>query len=105
MHNLISMELSATMSEEKFTVEELVSKIDELFNQKALVKLLSLLLRLMDELLAIQHSSGKAAKPRPCPCGNCRYEVKDRLKRKLETSLGTLEFEWRILQCKHCQAT
>jgi len=105
MQKLISMELSVTMSEERFTLEELVSKIDELFNQKALVKLLSLLLGLMDELLAIRNSSGKPAKPRQCQCGHCHYELKDRLKRKLETSLGTLEFAWRRLQCKHCRAS
>jgi hypothetical protein len=99
------MELLAAMSEERFTLDELVFKIDELFSQKALAQLLGMLLQLMDELQAIQHCSGKAAKARQCKCGHCRYEMKDRLKRSLDTRLGRTDFAWRRLQCTHCHAT
>jgi hypothetical protein len=105
VQNTIILELLTAMSEEPFTLDELVFKIDELFAQKALAQLLGLLLQLLDESLALQHCSGKAAKPRRCPCGHCRYEMKDRLARRLETRLGTTEFAWRRLRCLECQAT
>jgi Uncharacterised protein family (UPF0236) len=105
MQKIITMELLAAMSQSKFSLDELVSEIDQLFSQKALAKLLGVLLQLMDELLAIQHISGKAAKPRRCKCGQYRYEIKDRLERSLDTRLGTTEFAWRRLECAHCGAT
>ena len=103
MHKLITMELSATTSEERFTLDELVLAVEQVFEQGA-AKVGSLILQLVDELLALRHTSGKSS-PRKCKCEHSGYEMKDRLKRQLRTSLGTIDFNWRRLQCTHCQAT
>ena len=102
MQKLITMELWAAMSEEQFTLDELVIKVRQFFAQHGLPQLLSLLLRLMDELLSIRHVSGQVRCPRLCPCGQSCYEHHDRQPRTLRTSVGELDFSWRRLRCRRC---
>lgn len=102
MHKRIAMELSATISEEQFTLDELVIKVRELFAQKGMAGVVSVLLHLFDELLMIQHTRGLATKPRLCPCGQSRYQMHDRQARTLRTSVGEIAFQWRRLRCCHC---
>jgi len=107
MHQIIQMDLSATTSETRFTLDELVLKIRELFTQRGMAAVANLILKLVDELLAIAHTTGTLppAQQRPCPCGQGSYELKDRLQRSLRTSIGTLHLAWRRLRCRHCQKT
>src|SRR5262245_32527782 len=102
MHKLIAMELSATTSETRFTLDELVVEVRKVFTEKAMAELVSLILKLMDELLAMRHTSRANAAPRLCPCGENQYELKDRLQRQLRTSVGELNFAWRRLSCRKC---
>lgn len=105
MHQLITMELSATISEQQLTLDELAIKVRQLFAQHGMAQLLSLLLQLLDELLSLRHTTGSATPPRLCPCGQCRYECHDRQQRTVRTSVGELNFKWRRLRCRACQRT
>jgi hypothetical protein len=70
-----------------------------------MAQVVALILHLVDELQAMRHTTGQATPPRACPCGHTRYELKDRLPRQLHTSVGTVEFRWRRLACRHCDKT
>jgi hypothetical protein len=105
MQQLIGIEVSATTSESRFTLDELVIKVRELFAEKGMAQVVGLILRLVDELQAMCHTTGQAATPRACVCGHTRYEMKDRLARQLHTSVGTLVFDWRRLACRECGKT
>ena len=105
MHQLIGMELSATTSELRFTLDELVIKVRELFTEKGMAQVVSLILQLVDQMQALRHTTGQATPCRSCPCGHARYEIKDRLVRQLQTSVGTLAFHWRRLACRKCGKT
>ncbi|HEV8492599.1 MAG TPA: hypothetical protein VGR76_10015 [Candidatus Angelobacter sp.] len=102
MQQLIGIELLAATSEERFTLDELVIKVRELFTQSGMAKVVELILKLVDELLAIKHCQGQMPKPRVCACGQSCYELKDRLKRQVRTSVGVLKFLWRRLICRQC---
>lgn len=105
MHQLIGMELSATTSELRFTLDELVVKVRELFTEKGMAQVVGVILHVMDELLALRHTTGQATPARVCACGQACYEIKDRLARQVHTSVGTLAFRWRRLVCRHCGKT
>src|SRR5438552_3518200 len=102
MQQLIGMELLAATSEERFSLDELVIKVRELFTQRGMVEVVELILQLIDELLAIKHSRGPVPKPRLCACGQSGYELKDRLTRQVRTSVGLIDFQWRRLSCRNC---
>jgi len=102
MHQLIGIELSATTSESHFTLDELVLKVRELFTQQGMSQVVGLILHLMDELLAVRHTTGQWAQPRRCGCGRHRYELKDRQPRELRTSVGSVHLHWRRLACRDC---
>src|SRR5262245_10513066 len=103
MHKLITLELSAAISEQQFSLDELAIKVRQLFAQQGMAQVLSLLLGLFDELLSILHTKGQLSSPRLCCCGQCRYELHDRQERTLRTSVGELNFQWRRLRCRHCR--
>jgi hypothetical protein len=105
MQQLIGIELSATTSESRFTLDELVLKVREVFTEQGMAQVVGLILHLVDELQAVRHTSGQATPPRACACGHTGYELKDRLERQLHTSVGTVAFRWRRLACRHCQKT
>jgi hypothetical protein len=105
MQQLIGIELSATTSELRFTVDELVLKVRELFTEQGMAQVVALVLRLVDELQAVRHTTGQATPRRACACGHAGYEIKDRLPRQLHTSVGTLAFHWRRLTCRQCGKT
>ncbi len=87
------------------TLDELVIKVRELFSEQGMAQVVGLILHLVDELLASRHTTSQATPPRACSCGHTRYELKDRSARQLHTSVGTVEFRWRRLTCRHCQKT
>ncbi len=105
MQQLIGLELSATTSESRFTLDELVLKVRELFTEQGMAQVVALILHLVDELQAVRHTTGQAKPARACACGHTRYEIKDRLPRQLHTSVGTVEFRWRRLACRQCDKT
>jgi len=62
----------------------------------------SLVLELVDAWLCRGIISGSGGwQPKPCCAAPC-YESKDRLERRLRTSVGTVRLRWRRLRCCHC---
>lgn len=105
MRQLIGMELSATTSESRFTLDELVLTVRELFTTQGMARVVELILQVVDELQALRHTKGQVTPARTCACGHASYELKDRSQRQLHTSVGTLAFQWRRLACRHCGKT
>ena len=62
MQQLIGIEFLAATSEEGFTLDELVIKVRELFIQSGMAKVVELILKLVDELLAIKHCQVRCQK-------------------------------------------
>jgi hypothetical protein len=93
------------MSEKGFSLDELVIKVKELFETKAMAKVVGLFLSLSDEYLSWNLVRGwKGWKPEPC-CDSPRYEHKDKRARRIRTSIGEVRISWWRLECKNCAGT
>ncbi len=102
MKKSIALELAAVLAEDGFSLDELVVKTKVLFERNGMAGFVSLLLELVDAWLCrgiIDRSRGW--RPKPC-CETPRYELQDRLERRLRTSIGTVRLRWRRLRCCGC---
>jgi len=96
------MEIVRSLSENGFSLDELVIKTKQLFEQKGTAGLISLLLRLADEHICLALLYGKPSwQPNPC-CDQVRYRSIGSLKRTFRTSAGTVDLRWRRLQYASC---
>jgi hypothetical protein len=102
MQNIISLEIVSATSETGFSLDELVVKAKELFEQKGMPGFLGLALSLIDEIICLRliHGQGKWT-PAPC-CGESRYELSNRANKQFRTSIGVARIAWRRLRCKKC---
>jgi hypothetical protein len=92
-------------SEKGFSLDELVIRVKELFETKAMAKVVGLLLTLVDEFICWNLVRGhKGWKPDAC-CREVSYEHKDKLERRFRTSVGTVEIRWWRLKCRKCGKT
>lgn len=105
MQNTLYIELMGSTSEKGFSLDELVIKVKELFETKAMAKVVGLLLTLVDEHLCwrVVHEK-KGWRPDPC-CGKVSYAFKDKLDRRFRTSVGTVKIRWWRLKCCGCGRT
>lgn len=102
MQNILFMEIVGSLSENGFSLDELVIKTKELFEQKGMAGFISLLLRLADEHICTALLYGKSSwRPNPC-CDQVRYISIGNVKRTFRTSAGTVKIRWRRLQCASC---
>ncbi|HDL85446.1 MAG TPA: hypothetical protein ENH11_03835, partial [Candidatus Acetothermia bacterium] len=105
MQNRLYMELVGSLSEEGFSLDELVVKVKDLFETEGMAGIVGLLLSLFDEHLCAGLVCGEAVwQPEPC-CETPRYELHKRSKRQFRTTIGTIRIEWRRLRCVHCGRT
>jgi hypothetical protein len=78
MQNQICLKISACLSEEGFSLDELILAIRELFASEGdggMATLAVFILKLYEEMLIGKYLVGK----HPCACGACRkWEMKDR---------------------------
>jgi len=83
-------------------LDELVVRTKLLFEHEGMAGFVSLVLELVDAWLCRGIISGSGGwQPKPCCAAPC-YESKDRLERRLRTSVGTVRLRWRRLRCCHC---
>jgi len=102
MQGSISVEVLASLSDNGFSLDELVVATKELFDKEGLPGFVGLLLMAMDEKLAIELVARRCGwSPKPC-CPQPRYEHQDRQPRRLKTVVGTVKLQWRRLRCAHC---
>jgi hypothetical protein len=105
MQNIITIKVLSAVSENGFSLDELVFKTRELFAEKGLPGFVGLILRLTDEVVCRKMVQGKSKRDRPACCSNPRYEYQGSLDRQFRTSVGTVAIQWRRLRCCNCGRT
>lgn len=101
MQSIITMELLAAVSDNGFSVDELVHELGRISQDKGLPGIAVLILKLMDELLHRRHLNGQAWSHTAC-CEHPAYRSLGFAPRELRTSIGLLEFSWRRYKCQRC---
>ena len=105
MQNIIAMEVLSAVSENGFSLDELVFKTKVLFEEEGLAGFVALILRLVDERICLDLTQGRSRK-NLCTCySQPRYHHLDQLDRQFRTSIGTVMFRWRRLRCQNCGRT
>jgi len=102
MERSITLKVSALLSENGFSLDELIVKTKELFDREGIAGFVSLLLELVDAQLCwklIHQPQGW--QPKPC-CERPAYELQNRVRRRIRTSIGVIHLSWRRLRCRHC---
>jgi hypothetical protein len=102
MQSIIALEVLTSVSESGFSLDELVMATRHLFEQEGMPGLIGLVLRLLDENLALRLRQNQANwKPTSC-CGQPDYEFQDQPERRFRTSAGQVHLRWRRLRCRNC---
>ena len=105
MQNIIAMEMLSAVSENGFSLDELVFKTKELFAEEGLAGFVALILRLVDEKICLDLTQGKSRKNLCTCCLQPRYNHLDQLDRQFRTSIGKVMLRWRRLRCQNCGRT
>ena len=105
MQNIIAMEVLSVVSEKGFSLDELVVKTKELFEEQSLAGFVALILRLLDESICIDLVQGKHRKTLSTCCAQPHYHRLDQPDRQFRTSIGKVIFRWRRLRCQNCGRT
>jgi hypothetical protein len=101
----IALNVANSISNEGCSLDELVTKVIEVFDMEGLPGLLQLLLKLIDEHLYVDIiAKGSNAHLRPC-CDQQRLESKGSVQRTIRSSLGPISFSFRCLRCTYCRKT
>jgi hypothetical protein len=104
MQSIITLEILSGVSENGFSLDELVIATRLLFEEKGMAGFVGLILDLMDERICMEMVRGTRASGKPC-CAVPRYSHHDRLSRQFRTSAGTVSIRWRRLKCLRCGKT
>lgn len=105
MQDSLSLSLVGCLSENGFSLDELVLKVRELFETRAMAEVVAVLLSAVDERLYLAlRGSASTWRPRPC-CDAPDYLSHSRQARRLRTSVGTVFLHWRRLRCSRCGRT
>lgn len=96
-----ALTLHTILAEEQFSLDELVIELRRVVQEEGLSGLLRLVLEALDELWAIR-ACRENRLPGVAGCGHGRWEVKDRVPRRLRTGGGVVQFKWRRLVCRVC---
>ena len=81
MQNIITLEVLSSVSENGFSLDELVFQTRELFKKEGLAGFVGLILRLTDERICMDMVQGKLKHGRPTCCSEPRYEYQGLLDR------------------------
>jgi hypothetical protein len=103
MQGKITSDLRFCLAENGFSLDELVFKLKELFENKAFSDLLRLILLLVQERLWTQILTGKDSAVK-C-CGNSCFKLNGGYERRLRTSIGEVKFYWFRVKCRKCGRT
>jgi hypothetical protein len=98
----MNISLFCCLHEYSVSLDELAIKLKELFHTEGYIGVLELVLQLYQEHLIV-NSLGKN-KHTWCTCESPVYILNGSYPRKLMTSLGKLNMEWRRLECTCCKA-
>lgn len=102
MQDIITLDVLSAVSENGFSLDELVLRTKELFEKEGLSGFVGLILQLADERICINMVQGKInLHDHPC-CSKPQYAHHDQLDRQFRTSVGTVMIRWRRLRCTRC---
>ncbi len=107
MQYTLALKIANSISDQGCSLDELVSKIKELFDAEGMPGFVVLLLRLIDESISVginRQDSRSLPHLSPC-CGEASLESKGVKPRKIRTSIGLLDFGCRHLRCVNCRKT
>jgi len=102
MQTTVALTLHTILAEEQFSLDELVIALRKIVQEEGMAGLLQLILEMADELWAIRACREGKLPEAPC-CDKAKWEIKDRVARRLRTSGGVVQFKWRRLICKSCR--
>lgn len=102
MQNIIALKVLSAVSENGFSLDELVFRTKELFQKKGLSGFVSLILQLIDERICMNMIQGGRNHNEQLCCSHPQYEHHDQLDRQFRTSVGTVMIRWRRLRCTRC---
>ena len=105
MQDIITIKVLSALSENGFSLDELVFQTRELFEKKGLAGFVGLILRLTDEMVCRKMVQGKSIHDQPGCCSEARYEYQGSLSRQFRTSVGIVIIQWRRLRCCNCGRT
>jgi hypothetical protein len=94
MQDIITLDVLSAVSENGFSLDELVVKTKELFEKEGLAGFVAVILRLVDEQICMDMVQGKRPNKHPC-CDQPRYEHHSQLDRQFRTSVGTVKLSRR----------
>ena len=100
MQYTLNTSMWCSLSEDGFSLDELVDKLKSLFESKGFPGIIELMLNLVQEKLIIESIS--TAKRIWCDCPSPRYIMNGSYSRKVKTSLGQIKSLWRRIKCKYC---
>ena len=102
MQSIITLEVLTAVSENGFSLDELVISTRKLFEQEGMPGLIGLLLRLLDENVSLRLKQNNSVwKPTGC-CAQPDYEFQDLQEKSFRTSAGKIKIGWRRLRCRQC---
>lgn len=105
MQDIITLKVLSAVSENGFSLDELVFQTRELFDKEGLPGFVGLLLRLTDERICMQMVQGKRVHDQPACCSYPQYKYQGLLGRQFRTSVGTVAVKWHRLRCCNCGRT
>jgi hypothetical protein len=100
MQGKITSDLSFCLSDDGFSLDELVVKLSEVYDRKGLADLLTLILLLAQDVLLNRIASGKASGMGCCPDG--RLQSNGSYARRIATSLGEVSLPLWRMRCSSC---
>ena len=103
MQGKCNLDLSFCLSDNGFSLDELVFKLGDLFEKKAFNEILRLILMLVQETL-LSRIHEKKSHPFSC-CGKSDFKRNGGYNRSIKTSLGEVSLYWHRISCKSCGRT
>ncbi len=95
MQTTVALTLHTILSEEQFSLDELVLVLRKVVHEEGLPGILRLLLEVMDEACALRACQQGQLAGQRC-CAKAKLEIKDRVPRQLRTSAGNVQFRWLV---------
>ena len=103
MQGKISMDLSFCQSETGFSLDELVTKLADVYERKAFAELLKMILQMVQEILIHRLLHGRLDTLKCCDRGH--FRLNGSFERRIRTSLGEFKMPFWRVSCSACGAT
>lgn len=105
MQDTLCMNILWCLSENGFSLDELVFKTKEMFETKGVTGFVEFILKIVDYTICMSaKASDSKWAPEAC-CGGPVYHYFDRRRRSFRTSIGLIKIKWRRMKCRNCGRT